>query len=59
MHLAIMTSLSTIMNDKDTTLFPMLLEGALPLALTALFLLQDVSPLLWIKQTNQFLSPSI
>ena len=28
MHLAIMTSLSTIMNDKDTTLFPMLLEGA-------------------------------
>ena len=28
MHLAIMTSLSKIMDDKDTTLFPMLLEGA-------------------------------
>lgn len=28
MHLAIMASLSKIMDDKDTTLFPMLLEGA-------------------------------
>ena len=28
MHVAIMTSLSKIMDDKDTTLFPMLLEGA-------------------------------
>eukprot|EP00435_Cladocopium_sp_Y103_P038655 s2653_g10.t1 len=28
MHLSIMAALSTIMNDKDQTLFPMLLQGA-------------------------------